>query len=372
MDCRGDGVFSSLFLDLFFLSFFVRLGEDMDLGEDADFIIAVAAPAAAAAGEKETCSYLQFKLFHEFEILSTHVTNHTIRSHIFHKMDPAAVAKMKLAASTRTLQRLDPKILEILSQSFFTVLYEMQTNASGLKSWAKCNIEGNLFIVKRSEPCRFQLIILNRADPTNFVVDIEDTFKVQFNDPYLIFRSTKKDGTPEVRGIWFANPEERGTIQSMLENLAKGQKSDVDLQAGGLSPKFEPVRSGVDEAATGALLGMLGLGGEKEKGQGKALNAWALGGEKASEVLLKKQGPGQGQQRKTNLSSSPSSNPNPNSNSNSDPNDIVLDRKSLQLTLLSLIKDDRFVDLIHAKYLQVASARANNGGNSNNSNNNSS
>tara|TARA_B110000305_G_C19113063_1_gene480650 strand:- start:456 stop:677 length:222 start_codon:yes stop_codon:yes gene_type:complete len=70
MDCRGDGVFSNLFLDLF-LSFFVRLGEDMDLGEDADFIIAVAAPAAAAAGEKETCSYLQFKLFHEFEILST-------------------------------------------------------------------------------------------------------------------------------------------------------------------------------------------------------------------------------------------------------------------------------------------------------------
>ena len=41
-------MFSSLFLDLFFLSFFVRLGEDVDLGEDADFIIAV-----AAAGEED-------------------------------------------------------------------------------------------------------------------------------------------------------------------------------------------------------------------------------------------------------------------------------------------------------------------------------
>ena len=59
MDCRGDGVFSNLFLDLF-LSFFVRLGEDMDLGEDADFIIAVAAPAAAA-GEKEFICNILFQ-----------------------------------------------------------------------------------------------------------------------------------------------------------------------------------------------------------------------------------------------------------------------------------------------------------------------
>jgi len=36
---------------------------------------------------------------------------------------------------------------------------------------------------------------------------------------------------------------------------------------------------------------------------------------------------------------------------------LVLDKKSLQLTLLSLIQDDRFVDLIHAQYIKVATAR---------------
>ena len=37
----------------------------------------------------------------------------------------------------------------------------------------------------------------------------------------------------------------------------------------------------------------------------------------------------------------------------------VLDKKSLQLALLSLIQDERFLDLLHAQYLKVAHARAN-------------
>mmetsp|Transcript_15978 Transcript_15978/g.24866 ORF Transcript_15978/g.24866 Transcript_15978/m.24866 type:complete len:142 (+) Transcript_15978:93-518(+) len=36
----------------------------------------------------------------------------------------------------------------------------------------------------------------------------------------------------------------------------------------------------------------------------------------------------------------------------------TLDKKSLQLALLSLIQDERFLDLIHAQYLKVASSRA--------------
>ena len=36
----------------------------------------------------------------------------------------------------------------------------------------------------------------------------------------------------------------------------------------------------------------------------------------------------------------------------------VLDKKSLQLALLSLIQDDRFLDLLHSQYLRVARTRA--------------
>ena len=41
---------------------------------------------------------------------------------------------------------------------------------------------------------------------------------------------------------------------------------------------------------------------------------------------------------------------------------VVIDKKSLQLTLLSLIQDERFIDLIHAQYLKVVNARGQQGG----------
>ena len=37
---------------------------------------------------------------------------------------------------------------------------------------------------------------------------------------------------------------------------------------------------------------------------------------------------------------------------------VILDKKSLQLTLLSLLQDDRFIDIIHGQYLRVVKARA--------------
>jgi mRNA-decapping enzyme 1B len=37
---------------------------------------------------------------------------------------------------------------------------------------------------------------------------------------------------------------------------------------------------------------------------------------------------------------------------------VALDKKALQLTLLSLIQDERFIDLLHSQYLRVVHARA--------------
>mmetsp|Transcript_11455 Transcript_11455/g.27359 ORF Transcript_11455/g.27359 Transcript_11455/m.27359 type:complete len:104 (-) Transcript_11455:150-461(-) len=62
--------------------------------------------------------------------------------------------------------------------------------------------------------------------------------------------------------------------------------------------------------------------------------------------------------------------PSPSSNSvgssgggsGSGGNQPTLDKKSLQLALLSLISDERFLDLLHAKYLMVHHARSNRGG----------
>ena len=39
----------------------------------------------------------------------------------------------------------------------------------------------------------------------------------------------------------------------------------------------------------------------------------------------------------------------------------VLDKKNLQLALMSLIQDERFLDLIHAQYVKVSNARSKKG-----------
>mmetsp|Transcript_5142 Transcript_5142/g.3612 ORF Transcript_5142/g.3612 Transcript_5142/m.3612 type:complete len:92 (+) Transcript_5142:30-305(+) len=36
---------------------------------------------------------------------------------------------------------------------------------------------------------------------------------------------------------------------------------------------------------------------------------------------------------------------------------VELDKKSLQLSLMSLLQEDKFIDLIHAQYLKVVRAR---------------
>ena len=68
-----------------------------------------------------------------------------------------------------TLQRNDDSIEEVLETANHVCLYEFQVNAN---QWKRRDVEGTLFVVKRSSQPRFQLIILNRQSPKNHVEDI--------------------------------------------------------------------------------------------------------------------------------------------------------------------------------------------------------
>jgi len=71
--------------------------------------------------------------------------------------------------SLATLQRNDDSIEEVLETANHVCLYEFQVNAN---QWKRRDVEGTLFVVKRSSQPRFQLIILNRQSPKNHVEDI--------------------------------------------------------------------------------------------------------------------------------------------------------------------------------------------------------
>jgi len=190
-------------------------------------------------------------------------------------------------------------------------------------------------------------------------VPISGTFQMQVREPYLIFRE-EKGGVNPIRGIWFHNGEERSAIAALLDRVVKSlahmaagleKKQHVPSSAEEDPPRSSsssqrkhaqhnpnhhpPSSSVVDEgAAAAALLSPLTLCSE----------ATSTASQSTASTTT----------HNTRQNSSSSS-----SSSHLDHN-LVLDKKSLQLSLMSLIQDERFLDLIHAQYLKVAHARAKN------------
>ena len=213
------------------------------------------------------------------------------------------------------------------------------------QQWEKSLIEGSLSLVKvvdadsqtTTTTQKYLLIILNRNSPDNYKMEFTEDFQLQQSNPYLIlknYENQSKEAT--IRGIWFPNENERTKMNDLLMNVLNELKNPtvVVSAAAAALPTQTPTQPIDRNAATAALFASLNIGGS------------------------------------TSTSSS-SSNSNSNSNSNANQQQQsqqpTLDKKSLQLSLLSLIQDERFLDLIHAQYLKVHNARTKNNNNNNNS-----
>lgn len=222
-------------------------------------------------------------------------------------------------ANLRVLQRQDESVVDILGSATHVVLYEFET-----PSWQKLDVEGSLFLVKRRDMPRFRLLVLNRNSNDNYQVDITSSFQVQEKESYLMFR--KPDGS--IQGIWFHNGSERQQVATLLQKVVQSLAVDPD-------------------AAAAALLSPLTIRNGNTSTQ---------------------------QQQQQQPPTPPVHRPSPSTPQHSalgGAESPVLDKKSLQLALLSLLHDERFLDLIHAQYLKVAHARANKKSNTNTNNNDS-
>jgi len=246
------------------------------------------------------------------------------------------------AANLRVLQRLDRSILDILGSATHVVVYEFK---EAQHEWEKCDTEGSLFVVKcdisSQNSCRFQLIVLNRNSTENMVVPITRSFQMQVREPYLIFRYSKN-----IHGIWFHNGEERSTVHALLERIVKSQPKDFGTPT---------AKSGDKEAESSQMQPAAATG---------SLDAGAAASALLSPLTILS--------NSSNTSETPAANDtataattttttttNASPVSDNTTSTMVLDKKNLQLALMSLIQDERFLDLIHAQYVKVAQARAN-------------
>lgn len=161
---------------------------------------------------------------------------------------PQASSKdeIKKQANLRLLQRTcSPYITDILASATHVVLYEWVGS-----SWIKSNIEGSSFLVRQQQQQDimqdYQLIIINRNSPQNFILTVTHQLQLQHQDPYLILKSsmslddhggnvsstteTVTTSSPiKIRGIWFHSANERiimnEIIQRTVDTLKDQQQS---------------------------------------------------------------------------------------------------------------------------------------------------
>ncbi|KAJ3681549.1 hypothetical protein LUZ60_016038 [Juncus effusus] len=97
------------------------------------------------------------------------------------------------------LRRRDPYVEDILITAPHVVMYEYDLQ---LNQWNRKDVEGSLFVVKRTKQPRFQLIVMNRRNTDNLVEDLLGKLEFEMEMPYLMYKNNDKD----VNGIWFYQP----------------------------------------------------------------------------------------------------------------------------------------------------------------------
>jgi hypothetical protein len=253
-------------------------------------------------------------------------------------------------ANLKLLKRTcNSNIQDILATSTHVVLYEY---TSATAAWTKLGVEGSLFLT-RSSNNSFDCIILNRNTPTNFTLSVSKEVQVQHQAPYLII---KVPVTAQVLGIWFPSAEERQEfytrMQSTVERLRAAPTPPVISPA--TIPASQPV--GIDHEATALLASKLLIGLTTGVADIAEDNGTDVAAAQSPTGLLTDR------LNTTNTATTPtsvaSSSLQPPRHGSPAGAGVALDKKSLQLALLSLIQDDRFLDLLHSQYLRVMHARA--------------
>eukprot|EP00834_Sanchytrium_tribonematis_P004411 NODE_216_length_12483_cov_2.137516.p6 type:complete len:210 gc:universal NODE_216_length_12483_cov_2.137516:838-209(-) len=115
---------------------------------------------------------------------------------------------LRYQINLRVLKRLNAQILSILNTASHAVLYEFMTDEN---QWSKLNIEGPMFIYRKSQISYTGLFLLNRLDLENFEMELLNCV-VTYKDPYIMIQDKEK-----IYGIWIHDSIERETMYSFTQ-----------------------------------------------------------------------------------------------------------------------------------------------------------
>ncbi|XP_021728600.1 mRNA-decapping enzyme-like protein [Chenopodium quinoa] len=110
------------------------------------------------------------------------------------------------------LQRFDPCIQDILFTAAHVALYEF---SMGSNQWSRKDVQGSLFVVKRSKDPWHQFIVMNQRNTENLVENLSGSFEFDVQVPYLLYKNVVQ----EVNGIWFYNTPECEEVADLFNRI---------------------------------------------------------------------------------------------------------------------------------------------------------
>jgi len=184
--------------------------------------------------------------------------------------------RWKMERNLKVLKRFDPLVKEILGSASHVALYEF--DLAGNK-WERRNVEGSLFVLRRSAEPEHQLFIMNKKSTDNFTEELSAGFTFEVQLPYLIYRSS----SDAVVGMWFLHETECIETEQLLRQIMQSKRHPVPhtpaagAAAGGgqqthhggsvaATEVAPPATGNICAQETHDLMTMLNINGQKEGG----------------------------------------------------------------------------------------------------------
>ncbi|KAJ8879069.1 hypothetical protein PR048_019675 [Dryococelus australis] len=123
-------------------------------------------------------------------------------------MAELAEGQMNVAA----LKRVDPYVKEILATATHVALYTFSAEDN---EWEKTDVEGALFVYRRSGEPFNSILIMNRLNTKNLIEPVTVGLEIQLKEPFLLYRNFKG----QIFGVWFYDKDECVRISSILNKL---------------------------------------------------------------------------------------------------------------------------------------------------------
>ena len=133
----------------------------------------------------------------------------------------------------KALRLYDPETLSIESEASHCVLYTFDT---GKSEWNRLRVEGPTFIVHRRLAPYYQLVVLNRLEHSNWVLDVGAIMNVSLQRPYLMIKHEHADGA-QVMGLWTAiDADIRNLQDGVMQAMKAGREVQPAPVPGGMTP----------------------------------------------------------------------------------------------------------------------------------------